>query len=180
MNITQFTQPKSDQLNSDDLVGGPITVTVAGVRQGSSEQPVNVDLIERPGRPYRPSKGMLRILAEAWGPETDVWTGRRLTLYRDKDVKFGPDIVGGIRISHASHIARRIHTPLTTSRGKKKMHAVEPLPDHVEATYSMPELATVEECREYFMRRQSEGASPQELEEIKSIGATLAGNDPEQ
>lgn len=129
MDIATTTAPKSDQLNAEDLLSGPQTFTITEVREGSSEQPVNIHLAEMPGRPYRPSKSMRRVLLNAWGRETKPYAGRRITLYRDASVKFGPDAVGGIKISHLSHIDKSISLALTVTRGKRATHRVDPLPD---------------------------------------------------
>ena len=129
MDLTETIAPKSDQLNADDLVTGPRTFTVEKVTAGTAEQPVNVHLVELPGRPYKPSKSMRRVLVDAWGKEAAQYAGRRLTLYRDPEVTFGRDKVGGIKISHLSHIEKRRTIALTVTRGKRAPHVVEPLPD---------------------------------------------------
>lgn len=131
MDLTDSIAPRSDQMNAEDLLTGPRTFTVTEVRKGSSaEQPVSIYLAEFPSdRPFKPSKTVRRLIVSAWGKETDVYPGRRLTLYRDPDVTFGKDKVGGIRVSHMSHIDKRITLALTTTRGKRAPFIVEPLPD---------------------------------------------------
>jgi hypothetical protein len=129
MDLTASIIPKSDQLNADDLIAGPRTFTVTDVREGSAEQPVNIALEEFPGRPFRPSKTVLRILVTAWGKESSAYIGRRMTLYRDPVVKFGGQEVGGIRVSHLSHIDKPMKLALTATRGKKDTHIVQPLAD---------------------------------------------------
>lgn len=128
MDLTASIAPKSDQINADDLISGPRTFTVESVTEGSTEQPFNIHLVENPGRPYRPSKSMRRVLVMAWGKESDEWpTGGRITLYRDPEVTFGRDQVGGIKISNLSHIDRPMTFALTEKRGSRKPHTVEPL-----------------------------------------------------
>jgi hypothetical protein len=129
MDLTQTIAPRSDQLNADDLISGPVTVTVERVTAGSAEQPVDIHLVEFPGRAYRPSKSMRRVLVAGWGKDGDPYAGRRMTLYRDPEVTFGRDKVGGIKISHLSHIDKRLSIALTVTRGKRAPHTVEPLPD---------------------------------------------------
>lgn len=122
--------PRSDQLNAEDLLSGPRTVTITGVTRGTVEQPVDIVTAEYgPGRPYKPSKTMRRILVMAWGTNTSDYIGRRITIYRDPDIRFGPDRVGGIRISHLSHIDKRLEIALTVTRGRRASFTVEPLPD---------------------------------------------------
>ena len=81
MDMTSTIQPRSDQLNADDLLTGPMTVTITEVTQGNAEQPVNVNTVETPGRPYKPSKSMWRVMVAAWGKDASAYAGRRLTLY---------------------------------------------------------------------------------------------------
>lgn len=127
MDILRTTEPKSDQQNFDDYIGGPRTVTVSDVKRGSTEQPVEVHLVEFPGKPFKPSKSMRRVLVTAWGPEAAAYVGRRMTLYGDPTVKFGGQEVGGIRISHLSDIPEALSIGLTVTRGKRAPFVVEPL-----------------------------------------------------
>lgn len=129
MDMTASIIPKSDQLNADDLISGPVTVTVDSVIAGNAEQPVDVHLVEFPGRAFRPSKSMRRVMVAAWGAETSAYTGRRMTLYRDPSIKFGKDEVGGIRISHMSDIDKTLKIALTVTRGKREPFVVAALAD---------------------------------------------------
>jgi hypothetical protein len=126
--ISDTLQANSDQLNADDLIGGPITVRIESTRrvQGESYKPGDQPLILNISghRPYKPSKGMRRVLSTIWGSKRSAYVGRWLTLYRDPSVMFGSDPVGGIRISHASHIDGPKRIPLTVKKGKKVMHPV--------------------------------------------------------
>lgn len=127
MDMTASIQPKSDQLNADSLIPGPVTVTIHSVTEGNVEQPANVNLVEYPGRAYRPSLSMRRVLVALWGKDSSAYAGRRLTLYRNPKTKFGRDTVGGIEISHMSNIDRRATVMLTVTRGQKKPFYVDPL-----------------------------------------------------
>jgi len=128
MDITDTLAPKSDQLDAEDLIGGERTFTVESVNRGSVEQPVEIQLAEFP-RCYRPAKTVRRILAAAWGTDATAWTGRRMTLFRDATVMFGNDAVGGIRVSHLSHIDKPLTLALMAKRGKRATFTVQPLPD---------------------------------------------------
>jgi hypothetical protein len=120
--------PRSDQLNADDLIGGPRIVTITEVRRGNADQPVEIVTEEfGPGRPYRPGKSMIRVLLETWGPDAPTYTGRKLMLYRDPEIRFGGQAVGGIRISAMSHIDQRQSINLTVTRGRRAPFVVEPL-----------------------------------------------------
>lgn len=143
LDLTETIQPRSDQMNSDDLMSGARTFTIAEVRRSSSaEQPVDVYLEEFPeGRPFKPSKSMRRVMVMAWGPDASTYKGHRLTLYRDPAVKFGGQDVGGIRISAMSHIDKKMTVALTVTRGKRAPYVVTPLAENepVSAVIS-PEL----------------------------------------
>ena len=63
MDLTSTIVPRSDQINADDLLAGPVTVTITEVRKGNAEQPVDVVLdLFGPGRPFKPSKSMRRVM----------------------------------------------------------------------------------------------------------------------
>jgi len=152
LDLTDTIIPKSDQLNSNDLLTGPRTFTIKEVTSGNSEQPVNIHLVELPGRPYRPSKGMRRVLVAVWGKESSAYAGRRLTLYRDASVKFGADEVGGIKISHLSHLDQPVRISLTVTRGKFAKHIVEPLSDSTPSTVTVS-AETLAELSALFVRK---------------------------
>ena len=111
---------KSDQLNADDLAA-PMTITVTGVRgTDSSDQPNIINFENDQGKPFKPCKTVRRVLVRAWGPNGQDYVGRSMTVYNDPTVKWGGQPVGGIRISHLSHIEQDLTIPLTVTRGQKK------------------------------------------------------------
>lgn len=120
--------PKSDQLNAEQLLSGPLTIRVTEVRvSDSAEQPVVVHYEGDEGRPYKPCKTTRKLLVHAWGENGRAWAGRWMTLYNDPTIRFGGSEVGGIRISHLSHIERGLRVSLTSTKGKKALHEVHPL-----------------------------------------------------
>ena len=119
-------EPKSDQLNADDLIAGPITVRVTDVKRSSApDQPIDVHIDGH--RPFRPCKSMRRVLIAVWGDQGADWVGESMTLYCDPAVKFGGVAVGGIRISHMSGIDKPVDLMLTTTRSKRSVYTVQPL-----------------------------------------------------
>lgn len=135
MDLTESIAPRSDQINAEDLLTGPRTVTITDVQRGTTEQPVNIVTAEfGPGRPYKPSKTMRRVLVAAWGPDAAAYIGRRLLIYRDPEITFGKDKVGGIRISAMSDIDSRLTLALTVTRGRRAPFTVDPLPPETPAT----------------------------------------------
>jgi hypothetical protein len=130
MDMTKAIEPRSDQMNAEDLLTGPRTFTITDVREGSAEQRVRVFLAEFPqDRPYLPNVTMCRLMVLAWGPESDEYIGKQLTLYRDPDVRFGKDQPGGIRISHMSGIRKAVTANLAVTKGRRGPYRVEPLLD---------------------------------------------------
>lgn len=129
MDLSATIVADSTQVNAEDLLGGPRTVTITKVSQGNADQPVNISLAEIPDRVYRPGKSMRRVLVAAWGPDADTYIGRRMTLYCDPTVRWGGQEVGGVRISEMSDIDGALKLALTITRGNKKPFVVQPLPD---------------------------------------------------
>lgn len=139
--------PKSDQLNSEQLIHGPLTITVTDVRVGTTdEQPISVHYVGEQGRPFKPCKTMRKVLIFAWGPDGREWIGRSMTLYNDPQVRFGGAEVGGIRISHMTDIDRDIQVSLTATRGKKALHVIKRIerPKNVAGDAERDRLAKIE------------------------------------
>jgi hypothetical protein len=131
--MTESIQARSDQINADDLISGPATFTIKRVVGGKAEAPFDF-LLEETDRAYRPNKTMRRVIAAGWGKETDAYPGRRLTLYREPTIVFGGKTVGGIRISHMSHIDGQVDVMAQVTRGKREKFVVLPLPDAAPTT----------------------------------------------
>jgi hypothetical protein len=140
IDMGQFIAPKSDQLNADDLIAGPRTITVTGVSASpdAAEQPVSIHFEGDNGKPFKPCKSMRRVMVSVWGPDAKQYAGRSMTIYRDPKVKFGGMEVGGIRISHMSHMKEPMVLALTATRAKRAPYRVEPLKAEVR---NMPDKA---------------------------------------
>lgn len=170
MKIT--AEPRSDQWNADDFVGSPRTFTIAGVKPGKAEQKYDIELVEGEGRSWRPPLTMLRLLIAAWGDEASKWTGRRVTLYRDDTVKFGNDSVGGIRISHMSDLpdGKPFQVKLTSTRGKRALIRVEPLPDAPKPDPTEAKIAALT-AEWHTADAERKAAIEAEVGELRSAGA---------
>lgn len=119
---------RSDQLNADDLIGGPMTITITDVRLlEADDQPVAIHWEGGEGRPFKPCKTVRRVMAKVWGEDGKAFIGQSMTVYRDDKVRFGSDAVGGIRISHMSGIDREVTMALMVTRGKRAAYTVRPL-----------------------------------------------------
>lgn len=127
VDMSQFVEAKSDQLNADDLIGGPRTVTIRRVAGSDGDQPVSIFYEGDNNKPFRPCKTMRRILLAVWGRHASDYVGRSMTLYRDDKVTFGGLEVGGIRISHMSHIDKEMVVVVMKTKGKKAGIKIQPL-----------------------------------------------------
>lgn len=159
--------PKSDQLNSEQLLGGPMIIAVSDVRVGSgADQPVSVYYDLDPGRPFKPCKTMRRLLIYAWSEDGTKWIGKKLELFNEPSVKFGGEEVGGIRISRMSDInPRGIDLSLTATKGHKEKHRVSLLKASAELTAAL-------EAIEVATNKAS-------LDKAKALAKALTGEDSE-
>lgn len=153
--------PKSDQLNSDDLIAGPITITITRVEiRPGTEQPISIFFEGDNNKPWKACKSMARVLVAAWGADAKQYTGRSVTLFRDPTVKWGGMEVGGIRISHLSHMDRDLTLALTATKGKRAPFIVRKLVD-------APKPATTDTAAEWsakFIAGVESAADPAALE----------------
>lgn len=151
--------PKSDQLNADDLLTGPLTVTITNVRKGDREQPIIVEIEGH--RPYKPCKTMRRILIAAFTDDPKQWIGQRMTLFCDPNVTWAGVKVGGIRISHLSGMTEPRTFILTQTRGKRAEVTVYPI-----KTQSPEDVAYIQEETAEIERAET-------LETLKAMGFIL-------
>lgn len=128
--MTAVIAPRSDQMNAEDLLSGPRTITITGVdvKAGQKEQPVVVHFDGENGKPYKPCKTVCKIMARVWKSEdSKTYIGKSMTLFRDPKVRFGADETGGIRVSHMSHIDKVEKVTLLKTKGKYETHAIAPI-----------------------------------------------------
>ena len=138
--VSKDIMARSDQLNADDLTGGPITVEITGIKRRKDDSKIAVEIAKSGHKPWMPCKTMLRVLTYAWGSDAEVWIGRSVTIFREPTVVFGGEEVGGIRISAMSHIANPLALNLQASKKSKTMQRVERLitPEQKPATDQRP------------------------------------------
>lgn len=132
--VSHALEAKSDQLNAVDIMGYEPVIKITGVDVRKGEQPVSIRFEGDHGRPWKPSKGMLRILSVGWGNESDNWVGKRVQLYFEPTVRYAGQEVGGIRIRAMSDIHKNgMATTIAISRGKREPYMVKHLEVKTEA-----------------------------------------------
>jgi hypothetical protein len=146
--------PRSDQLNAEQLLDGPMVITITkATKVENPDQPIILNYEDDLGRPFKPCKTMRKLIHNVWidcGDDIRPYVGRAMKLYCDKEVKFGKEKVGGVRVSHMSHLpnnAAKVEVSLTVARGIKKTFVVERLetaakPDTLAAAKATLESAT--------------------------------------
>lgn len=170
-NLRDTIIPKSDQLNAEQLLSEPMTITVTGVRRGADDQPVVINYEGDDGRPYKPCKTCRKILIFAWGDDGREWVGRSMTLFNNPEIKFGGVKVGGIRISHMSHIDREIGISLTATKGKKEPVIIKKLAAPAKKQEPVP-------CTlDGVLRAIAAATTPESMEAAKDAAAKLPDAD---
>lgn len=170
--------PKSDQINADDLIGGPMKIKIAGVKITPGEQPVSI-IIEGERRVYRPCKSMMRVMVAAWGADSSAYRGQSLTLYREESVTWAGVAVGGIRISAMSGISGPLTLALSLNRKTRKQFTIQPLRGggsqiNIEAT-TMPEFSAPDPVADEFNALLKNAQIPQDK---RKAAEEYAGSDP--
>jgi len=127
VDMSKFVEAKSDQLNADDLIGAPRTITITRVTGNDGDQPVSIFYQGDNGKPFKPCKTIRRILMGVWGRYANEYVGKSMTIYRDDSVQFGGLATGGIRISHMSDIDKETVVVVMKSKGKKAGVKILPL-----------------------------------------------------
>jgi len=126
--ISFATEAKSDQLNAVDIMGAEPILTIRDFRViRTPDQPVWLYFNGDNGRPWKPSKGMIRILGAAWGRRAGAWVGKSVQVYFEPDVTYAGKKAGGIRIKALSDIERQMDFTEVLSRNKRRTVTVVPL-----------------------------------------------------
>lgn len=139
--VSATLEAKSDQLNAVDIMGAEPIIRIREVNVTQGDQPVSVYFDGDHGRPWKPSKGMRRILAGAWGTDSSNWIGKHAKLYFEPSVMYAGKEVGGVRIRALSDIpAQGMKFAITINRQKREPYLV-PLLEIVAAEYPSDRFA---------------------------------------
>lgn len=126
--LQQALAPKSDQLNADDLIAANKTIVISGVNINlGSEQKIIINYQGDNGKPWKPSKGMGRVLTEILGGDPDKWVGETVELFRNKEIRFGKEKCGGVQIAGMSAVRNLTTLLITTAKGKKSSITIQPI-----------------------------------------------------
>jgi hypothetical protein len=165
MSIIDFTDTiiaKSDQLNASDIAGSmTIEITDAKKLQGP-DQPVHIFYKGCNDKPWKPCKTMRRVISLTWGAKVDL-KGRAITLICDPTVTFGGQEVGGIRITHMSHINKPKVMPVRISRNKVVKYTVLPIVPSKAVTKEVPQMP--EPQAEVTVKQ----ATPEQVTELEGL-----------
>ena len=126
--VTLAMQAKSDQLNATDIMGVEPIITIRDVKvnAGAQAQKVWVYYHGDNNRPWKPSVGMIRIIAAGWGADSDNWIGKSVQIFMEPSVIYAGKEVGGIRIRAMSDIPKRgLNATITISRTKREPYPVK-------------------------------------------------------
>tara|TARA_R110002020_G_scaffold144145_2_gene317021 strand:- start:2248 stop:2826 length:579 start_codon:yes stop_codon:yes gene_type:complete len=125
-NVSHTIIAKSDQLNFDDIRSGEKIIEITTVDVTAGDQPVSIHYKNDLNKPYKPCKGMLRLLCEAWGEESENWHGKSIKLYGEGSVKWAGQEIGGLRIRALSHIdPKGLSSYVAVTRGKRRKVTIE-------------------------------------------------------
>jgi hypothetical protein len=158
--VTKALAAKSDQLNADDLIAGPITIKITSVKvDNSAEQKITVNFENDNKKPWKPCKTAGRCLSAIWGPDSSKWIGLKCTIYRDDTVTWAGAIVGGIRVSHVDGLDKPRVLNLSKTRGKKSQFVILPLSDVINTNQKAFDT-------EYYLKKIQDQTSSEELKEV--------------
>jgi len=198
--LAEALAPKSDQLNADDLIAGPRVLKLTGARIAKDGRDIKIVLNYEGdnGKPWKPCKTMGRAMVMAWKiTEPEQFAGKSVRVYRDPTVRFGDQgEVGGIRISHMSHLDKVAKVKLTVSQGKKGEFTFSPLVTEAprqdtgttieQATKALRLATTTDELRATWSMRAMaphraslQGVLDECKERLANVGAREGGEEQE-
>jgi hypothetical protein len=158
--VTKALAAKSDQLNADDLITGPLTIKITSVKvDNSAEQKIIINFENDNKKPWKPCVTAGRCLAAIWGPDSSKWVGMSCTIYRDETVTWGGAIVGGIRVSHVEGLDKPRVLNLAKTRNKKAQFVILPLSDVINT--NQKSFGT-----EDYLKKIQDQTSSEDLKEI--------------
>jgi len=97
MNVNEI-YPSSKSLKAEDLKGHTVKVTISGTEVKEFENGKKIVLaFQGKEKGLVVNKTNAKIIASAYGDNTDWWTGKQIEIYPDKTM-FGAELVDCIRV----------------------------------------------------------------------------------
>lgn len=191
-NVSFALEAKSDQLNAMDIMGCDRIIRIRAVNVSKGDQPVSVFFDGDNNKPWKPSKGMLRILAGAWGIESSAWVGKHACLYFEPSVMYAGKEVGGIRIRSLSDInPKGLQFSLSINRQKREPYIL-PLLKVEQAEYpserfnkSLPKMAEAMQKGEMTLQQviaqchKTGTLSPEQIKQLEQAAPVEINDDEE-
>ena len=115
IDMSRFIEAKSDQLNADDLIGAPRTITITRVTGNDGDQPVSIFYEGDGGKPFKPCKTIRRVMMGVWSHLRQfMYTKFIVVVDADVDVRDWKDVIWAIttRMDPARDTMMVEHTPI--------------------------------------------------------------------
>ena len=165
--LNESVKTKSDQLNADDLIRGPMTGKIVRItKSGDPAQPFRFQL-SCWHVPWIPCKTERRVMIAMWGDDPRAWMGQTIRLKRDATVAFGRENVGGIRIEAASGIKGEVSLMLNKTKGAKARRTV------VELTNAEPSPTVAPILLPKWAEAGNEPLTMEQAEEVEGLAKSL-------
>lgn len=177
--LAEALAPKSDQLNAADLISGPrvLKITKARISKEDRATKIVLNFEGDNGKPWKPCKTMGRGMVMAWAiTDEEQFVGKSVRVYRDPTVTFGAEgEIGGIRISHLSHIDKPATAKLMVSKGKYALFTFNPLvteaPRQTAEEWAETHIAAVERVDSLERLAEMQTNSARALEKLAATKA---------
>lgn len=121
--MSKFTYNDSDQIIAADLLGGPEVGKIIRMEETEDKKRPLKIFLEGFDKPFLPCLTSRRLLLGCWGKDGTKWIGRSMRLYREPEVTYGGDKVGGARFSHLTDLESDQVT-ITVQKNKKQTEKI--------------------------------------------------------
>ena len=115
----------------------------------------------------------IMCLVEMWGPDTDAWVGKRVTLFR-ADVRVGAKMDVGVRIKGSPDIAKEITVMVKLPRRKPIPMKLVPTGDGADLTPIFAACTTIEALKAAWAQhgRDDDGAKASYRTRLAALKST--------
>jgi hypothetical protein len=106
---------KGDFISAAELGDRRVTMTIARIASTKMDDEKKKKEVEKPVMYFKEvERGLIycktigHCVAAMFGDNDDKWIGKRITIYNDPTITYGPDTVGGIRIAGSPDIPKAL------------------------------------------------------------------------